>query len=401
MPRAGGQYVYLYEAYGPLAGFLFGWILFFVSMSGAIAGTTVGFTEYLSVFIPALSPANKLFSSTVTIFQHGYTVSLSSGQVTAVVVIFLFSAFNYLGVGLGKAMQNIMTLTKIIVMAAFIVVGLALCRNPHPAQILSFTTGQESMSLGKLLMGFGVALISVSWAYDGWHNVNYIAGEIHNPKRNLPLALILGILIIIVLYMMVNVVYVLTLPIEQMRGVKTIAEKTTSVFLGNRSAQVISAVVMISCLGSINGAIFVGARVYYAMAKDGFFFRQVAQVHPRFKTPSWAILFQGIWSSVIALSGTYEQILTYVTFINLVFWITGTSSVFVLRKKYPLLPRPYQTLGYPWVPILFIISLVGILVNTVINKPWESLIGTVLMLIGIPVFFYWRRKQQRLTNNLA
>jgi APA family basic amino acid/polyamine antiporter len=190
------------------------------------------------------------------------------------------------------------------------------------------------------------------------------------------------------------VVYLLALPVEEVSGVARIAEKATGAMFGVGAASLISAAVLISTFGSLNGAIFVAPRVYYAMAKDKIFFKKAAVIHPRFRTPSFAIVIQAAWACVLAVSGTYEQLFTYVTVLNIVFWIAGTASVFTLRKKYPDLPRPYKTWGYPVVPMLFIISLFGILVNTMINRPVESFAGLGLALLGIPVYFFWKGKGQ-------
>jgi APA family basic amino acid/polyamine antiporter len=258
---------------------------------------------------------------------------------------------------------------------------------------LSLNPVVQDFDFGQLLIGMGVALVAVSWAFDGWHNINYVAGEIKNPKRNLPMALVLGTFIITGLYILMNFIYIKALPIQEMQGVVRIGEKATTTLFGNTTASLVSAAVLISIFGALNGAIFVAPRVYYAMAKDGLFFQRVATVHPRFRTPSFAILLQAVWASLLALSGTYEQLFTYVIFITFIFWIAGTASVFRLRKKYPDLPRPYKTWGYPIMPIIFIIMSLGIVLNTLIQRPVESLAGVGLTLIGIPVYFYWQKKR--------
>ena len=391
MPHAGGQYVYLREAYGPLAGFLFGWILWLVSMGGAIAAVAVGFAEYLGYFFPFLSTQNQVFSLTIPLFSQGLHYSLSMGQVVAVIAIVLLSIVNYVGAGLGKTVQNIITTIKIGTMVGFIVLGITLGNSASSAFSTSSSAAAE-VGFSQLFIGFGVALIAVSWAFDGWHNINYVAGEIRSPKRNIPLTLVLGTLIITGLYFLMNVVYLSALPIDEMQGVVRIAEKATTALFGGTWAGLVSAAVMISALGSLNGVVFVAPRVYYAMAKDNLFFKKAATVHPRFHTPSFAILIQSGWACILTVSGTYEQLFVYVTFINLIFWIAGTASVFRLRRKRPDMPRPYKTWGYPVVPIVFIIALLGILVNTLISRPVESLTGTALTLLGIPVYLYWRRK---------
>jgi APA family basic amino acid/polyamine antiporter len=242
------------------------------------------------------------------------------------------------------------------------------------------------------MMGFGLALIAVAWAFDGWNNINYVAGEIKNPQRNLPRALILGTLSVTVLYVLVNYIYLYALPINELSGTVRVAEKSATVLFGGSWAAIISAAVVISTFGSLNGSILTGPRVFYAMAKDKIFFQRVGNVHPRFRTPWFAIVIQAVWSGILVLSGTFEQLITFAMFVSIIFWIAAAASVFTLRKKYPDLPRPYKTWGYPVIPFIFIVASSGILINTLIEKPVESFAGVVITIIGIPVYFFWKRK---------
>ncbi len=391
MPEAGGQYVYLREAYGQMAGFLFGWILFLVYMTGGIAGLALAFAEYFGYFFPVLSIDNIIFSQVINLFGHPIHYTLSAGQLIGVLVIILLSIINFIGVGFGKFIQNIFTIVKIGTIVTIITLGFAIGKGTSID--LSLNTG--GFSLSQLIIGFGLALIAVSWAFDGWNNINFIAGEIKNPKRNLPLTLILGTLGITALYILINYIYLYALPIAEISGVVRIAEKATGALFGASTGAVISAAVVISTFGALNGSILVGPRVYYAMAKDKLFFQRVSRVHPRFRTPGFSILIQAIWASLLTLVGTFEQIFTFAMFIAILFWIAATASVFTLRKKRPDLPRPYKTWGYPVVPIIFIITSVGILLNTLFVKPVEALAGILLTALGIPVYFYWKRKQIR------
>jgi APA family basic amino acid/polyamine antiporter len=389
MPHAGGQYVYLREAYGPLSGFLFGWILFLVSMGGSIAALGVGFAEYLGYFVPALSTQHALFSFEGNVLGQEVRYALSAGQWVAVGVILGLSTFNYIGVAFGKQIQNIFTVVKIGVILAFILLGFTV----GTTTTIDYSANPSGLRFGALLMGFGVAIIAVSWAFDGWHNITYISSEIRNPKRSLPVALVGGTLIITTLYLLMNVVYLLALPIEEMAGVVGIAEKASTALFGGTPASLISAAVLVSTFGALNGAIFVGPRVYYAMARDKLFFRRVGQVHPRFRTPAFAILVQAAWACLLALTGTYEQLFTYVVFVSLIFWIAATASVFVLRVRRPDLPRPYKTWGYPVVPLVFIVAASAILLNTLVARPVESLAGLAITLCGVPVYYHWRRRR--------
>ena len=389
LPEAGGQYVYLREAYGNLAAFLFGWILFLVYMTGGIAGLALAFSEYFGYFFPSLSMGSTLFSQTFHIFGHSLTYSLSAGQLVGVTVIILLSIFNFIGVGLGKFIQNTFTVLKIGIIITIIGLGFLIGKGTA----IDFSFKPAGMSFGQIIIGFGVALVAIIWAYDGWNNVNFVAGEIKKPSRNLPLALITGTMGITVLYVLINYLYLYALPIPEAVGVVRIAEKATTALFGASTGALISAAVIISAFGALNGSILTGPRVYYAMAKDGLFFRNVSRIHPRFRTPGIAILIQAIWASLLTLVGTFEQIFTFAMFIAIVFWIGATASVFTLRKKLPDLPRPYKTWGYPVVPALFILASLGILLNTLLEKPVEALAGIILTALGIPVYYYWKRKK--------
>lgn len=390
MPEAGGQYVYLKKAYGPLPGFLFGWLSFTVYMAGGIAALAVAFAEYYGYFFPALSTKQIIYSANLVFFNYTYEYSLSVGQFVAVAAIILLSLFNYVGVGLGKGIQNFLTVIKIGILAVFIILGFTIGQG----STVDITHIPPEMSFAQIFIGFGVALIAVSWAFDGWNNINFVAGEIRNPKRNLPAVLILGTLCITVLYVLINYIYLWSLPVDQIVGVETIAEKSAAALFGGPAPAIISAAVIVSVIGALNGSILVGPRIYYAMAKDKLFFKGVAKVNTKYRTPGFAIALQAVWSSALALSGTFNQILTFAMFINIAFWIAATASVFTLRKKFPEMPRPYKTWGYPVVPILFIITSAGILINTLIDKPIESLAGIMLTAIGIPVYYLWKRRIQ-------
>lgn len=390
LPEAGGQYVYLREAYGPLFGFLFGWKMFLVNMTGSIAALGMAFAEYFGRFFPTLSTNNPIFLKEFLFLGKSYTYSLSAGHLVALAVILLLSFFNYAGVGLGKSIQNVLTVVKIGTLVLLILSAVIIGRTIS----IDMTLNPAGLNFKQLLTGFGVGLIAVFWAFDGWNNINYVAGEIKNPKRNLTYALIFGTAGITLLYVLTNFVYFLALPLEKMTGVVTVAERSAASLFGAPASGIVSAVVLVSVLGALSGAIFVGPRVYYAMARDGLFFKRVARIHPRFKTPSISIFLQAFWACILALSGTFEQLFTFAMFAGILFWVAAAASVFTLRKKSPHLPRPYKTWGYPFTPLIFIIVLSGILINTLIQKPTESLAGVLLVLVGIPVYFFWKRKNK-------
>jgi len=390
MPHAGGQYVYLREAYGPLTGFLFGWMMFLVYQTGSIAALAAGFAEYFGYFFPGLGTTKYIFSTSFTIFHHTVPYSISMGQLVAIALILLLSLFNFVGLVLGSLIQNITTILKIGTLIALVALGFILGKGGQ----IEYPLAVSGFSLSQLLMGFGVAMIAVIWTYDGWNNVNFAAGEIKNPGRNLPLSLIIGTAGVTVLYVAVNYIYLYTLPMNELSGVVRIAEKAASVLFGGMAGALVSAAVVVSTFGALNGVILTGPRVYYAMAKDKLFFKQVAKVHPRYKTPGVSILIQAVWACLLTLSGTYEQLFTYVTFATIVFYIFAVTSVFTLRKKHPDLPRPYKTWGYPWLPILFIIVMAVLLINTLFSKPVESFAGIAIIGLGLPAYFYWKKKDR-------
>jgi APA family basic amino acid/polyamine antiporter len=385
LPEAGGQYVYLREAYGHLYGFLFGWKMFLVNMTGSIAALGVAFAEYFGSFFPSLSTSKIVFSTHIGSFAY----NLTRGQLVAVALIVLLTAINYIGVSFGKTVQNILTVVKIGTILVFVIFGFVFARGSS----IDLSFNPEGWSLAELLTGFGLAFVSVFWAFDGWNNINYVAGEIKYPKRNLKFALIVGTVGVTLLYFFTNVIYFLALPISELKGVVTVAEKASSFLFGATAAGLISVMILISILGALNGCIFVGPRVYYAMARDGLFFKRAGGVHPRFKTPGFSLILQAIWASLLALTGTFEQLFTFAMFAGILFWALAAAAIFTLRKKRPDLPRPYKAWGYPVVPTIFILALSGILLNTLVRRPVQSLAGAALIVVGIPVYYVWNRRR--------
>ena len=384
LPRAGGHYVYITEAYGHLWGFLCGWILFLVYMSGGIAALAAAGAAYLGGFFPGLSDATVFWRLDFGIFVWEFTAA----RLVAVIMILALSWINWLGVREGKTVQNVLTVLKIAVLAVIVVLGLAV---GHAGSIdLAWSAG--GMDASGLVLAFGVALVAVSWAFDGWNNVNFAAGEIRDPARNLPRALLLGTAGVTALYLLVNVVYFLALPLQNMAGEVAVAEKAGRVLFGDRAGAVIGAAVIVSILGSTNGSILTGPRIYYAMARDGLFFKAAANVHPKRGTPDRAIFLQAVWASILAATGTFAQLFTFVMIVSILFWIAAAGAVIVLRRKQPDLPRPYRVPGYPWVPVVFMVAAGGILVSSFVETPVESLAGMVLTALGIPVYRIWRSR---------
>ena len=379
MPKAGGQYVYLREAYGSLPAFLFGWVAFIAYLTGTNAAIAVAVAEHLGSFYPSISTHNIVIG-----FDY---FSISGGQIFAISLILILSFINYLGILFGKWIQNIFTILKIGSILFFALAGLFISTGNH----IDFSINPTSMSIGSILTGMGIALVAVTWTVGGWEYVTFAAGEIKNPKKNLPLALIIGTVVILVLYIMINIAYLKVLPMDSLIGELKVGEATAKSLYGPGIAGAFVVVVIISMFGSLNGNILVGPRISYAMAKDKLFFSKAAEVHPKFHTPGNAIMIQGVWASVLALSGTFEEIITLVVFVNFMMWIAASSTVFVLRKKQPELERPYKVWGYPYVPAFFIIFSSAIMINTFFESPQQSLMGIGLTLLGIPAYLYWKK----------
>jgi len=386
-PRAGGQYIYLREAYGPWAGFLYGWGFFWVIECGGAAALAVGFAEYFGYFVPALSTKTYLLK----LYLLGFEYSLSAGQLIAVVSILFLSAVNYIGIKSGIVVQNIFTFLRIAAVAVLIVLGLTLGSKAGVTSPEGLFTGDLSFSI-KLL---GLALIAVLWTYDGWYSINCAAGEIKNPGKNLPRGLILGTLSVTLIYFLVNVVYVTALPVERMKGVARIGELASTQLFGSTATFFISATIMISIFGCLSATILFGPRVYFAMAEDRCFFKSMRYVHPRYRVPTKAIIWQGIWSSLLCLSGTYQDLFEYVVFALVIFWAATGLAVIILRFKQPETPRPYKAWGYPVLPILFVLINLGVFLNTIWAQPLQSLIGLLILIAGIPAFLYWQSNETK------
>ena len=386
MPKAGGQYIYIREAYGPLAGFIYGWSAFLIIQTGGIAALAVGFAEYLSYFIPRFGLNTFILEIAV--------IKISTGQIIAIVSIGLLTMINYVGIRAGSSVQNFFTILKIIAIAVLVSGGLFITVDSGD-KVYEMTNPLVPDSY-SLIAAVGVGLIAVLWTFDGWYTVNGVASEIKNVKKNLPLSLILGISFIALVYLLVNIFYVRALPINEMAGVVRIGEKATTNVFGETYGSAMSALILISIFGCLSANIIYGPRVFFAMAQDGLFFKSLANVHTKYHTPHSAIIWQGVWAALLCLTGSYEQLFTYVVFAVLVFYIANALAVVLLRKKNPQAERPYKVWGYPVVPALFGLSMFWIMINTLIEKPAESLIGALLILSGLPIYFYWQKKSKQL-----
>jgi APA family basic amino acid/polyamine antiporter len=386
-PRAGGQYIYIREAYGSFAGYLYGWGFFWFIMGGGIAALAVGFAEFFGYFVPALSTQSILLKTNI----FGFSYSLSAGQFVAAATIVLLTGVNYLGVKSGAVIQDIFTFLRLGSVLALVVLGLTVGKRAGITSFHQLFSGGPELNPNTLTL-FGLALIAALWTYDGWYAVNCTAEEIKRPERNIPIGLMLGTLSITLIYVLVNVVYILALPVDKMRGVVRVGELVSSQLFGSTATMIISGAIAISIFGCLSANILFGPRVYLAMAEDKLFFRSMRYIHPRFHVPSKALIGQAVWSCLLCLSGTYKDLYEFVVFALVIFFGATGLAVIVLRRKQPHLPRPYRTWGYPGVPILF--SLINLLIffNTVVSQPQKSMFGLLLLGLGIPAYFYWKNR---------
>ncbi|MGH9721278.1 MAG: APC family permease [Bryobacteraceae bacterium] len=364
MPATGGQYAHLREAYGPLWGFLFGWALFLVIRSGGTATLAVGFSIYLGQFLP-LSPITS--------------------KLAALALIGALTWVNYRGVRQGAAVQKTFTLLKVL--GLVILIGSAVLSGA-PSKM---TWEPATISLNQ----FGVAMIACLWAYQGWFAVSWVAGEVQRPERNLPLSLVLGVGIVMAIYLSANFAYLHVLTLPEIMKADRVASLTAERVMGPIGSTFVSLAILVSIVGATNSGLLAGPRVYFAQARDGLFFAKFGEVHPRFETPAFSVLMQSAWAAVLAASGSYEKLFSYVIFTSWIFYGMTVAAVIVLRRKQPNLPRPYKMWGYPITPVLFVLVTAGFVVNTIFTKPGPSLIGLLLVATGVPVYYAWRVSARR------
>jgi APA family basic amino acid/polyamine antiporter len=405
MPHVGGQYVYLKEAYHPLIGFLFGWTTFLVIQCGTIAAVAVAFAKFSGVLFPWISEKNILF--------YIGPLKITSTMVIAIIMISFLTWVNTKGIVTGKTVQNIFSSTKIVALFGFILIGFFATKNLNSFQInkeifwhaSKIGAGNQAIPLVgfALITAIGSALVGSLFSADAWYNVTYISGEVINPKRNVPLSLLFGTLIVSALYLLTNFIYIRILPLAGSpngadalsRGIQyatddRVATSAMSVVFGDSAAVIMAVFIMISTFGCNNGLIMAGPRVYYAMAKDGLFFKRVGEINKN-GVPGFALIIQGIWSVLLCLSGTYGNLLDYVIFAVLIFFTLTILAIFILRVKRPDIPRPYKAFGYPVIPSLYILTTVTIMIILLIYKPDYTFPGLGIVLLGIPVFYLWKK----------
>jgi APA family basic amino acid/polyamine antiporter len=421
-PRAGGQYVFLREAYGPATGFLFGWALLLVIQTGTIAAVAVAFARFMGVLTSTVATDNYLIAPQP--LGGGYAISLSTEQLVAIVLILFLTLTNTRGLKTGKLIQNTFTFTKTAALVGLIVAGLLLGHNPQSAAYTSSwwnswangwrpETAQAGLQVAgglALVMLLGRAMTGPLFAQSAWNNVTFAGGEVRDPGRNLPRSLLIGCALVVLLYLLANLAYVVTLPLVgiQQAAQGRVATATMQSIFPSFGAKLMAIAIMISTFGCNNGLIMAGARVYYAMACDGLFFRGVRKLNAR-HVPAVALITQGVWASLLTLPRTvvtdaagkavygnvYTQLLEYIISADLVFYALMVGAVIVMRRKAPQLERPYRTLGYPLTPALYILLAVLLVIDLAILAPSTSGIGYLLVLTGIPVYFIWRSKNAR------
>ena len=428
MPNAGGQYVYLRESYSPLWGFLYGWTLFLVIQTGTIAAVCVGFSRFLGVLVPAVSPTAWIIRP--IILSSKYAISLSWQQLIAILLILFLTAVNTRGLRPGKIIQNIFTSAKTLALFGLILLGILIGRNaqaiaanfrdwwtPHGSQIIqpgadalqSFLPAVSAASGAfGLLIALCVAQVGSLFSADAWNNITFTAGEVKNPRRDIPLSLAAGTGLVILLYVLANVAYLVALPLAKIQQAPDdrVATAALNAILGGGGATIMAVAIMISTFGCANGLILAGARVYFAMARDGLFFRATSRLNDK-HVPAMGLVLQAIWTALLVLPRTriidpqtgverygnlYSDLLDYVVFAVLIFYVLTIAGLFVLRRKWPNVERPYRAFGYPIVPVLYIVAAVVIMVALLLYKTQTTWPGLLLVLLGVPVYWLWHRR---------
>jgi len=390
MPRAGGQYVFLREAFGPLFGFLYGWTLFLVIQTGTIAAVVVAFAKFIGIFVPWVSASNIILT-----LPFGFQIS--SQHCTAILVVALLTWVNCLGLREGATVQNIFTSAKVGGLMLLVILGLMLPGNPEAVRGNFGSLFPGSISLSMLAL-FGGTLVGSLFSSDAWNNVTFTGSEVVNPKRNLPLSLFVGTAAVSLIFICTNIVYLKVLPLAAIASapedrVGTLAAQS---LMGPWGLTFINLTILVSTFGCANGLILAGARVYYAMAADGLFFERAARISPKTHTPVFSLIFQAVWASLLVLSGTYSDLLDYVIFAALLFYVLTVCGLFVLRRKRPDLDRPYKAFGYPVLPGIYIIMASLVMLDLLWVKPKYTWPGLIIVMTGMPVFFFWNARKRAL-----
>ena len=391
-PRAGGQYVFLRESFSPMWGFLFGWTFFLVVQSGFIAAVAIAFAKYLGVFFPFLGEARKLFS--LELFGRGF--SLSTAQAASMLCIALLTAINIRGVRAGAALQNAFTITKVAAMLALVVAAFVFFRGSFKNFLPLLEPVLPAGSSLPLFAALAVAMSKALFAYDSWNSVAFVAEEVREPQKNIPRAMVLGSGAVALIYTLTAMAFVYVIPVGRMAAVSEnrIGAAVAQAIMGQAGLVFITLAILVSTFGCVNGLILSGPRLYFAMARDGMFFRTNCRIHERYRTPHVSLLYQGAWSCLLVLSGTFNDLLTYTAFASLLFNAVTVIGLLKLRRQKPGLERPYRVSGYPLVPLLYVAIALFFIVYIVIGDPLNSGKGIFLILTGVPVYFFWKNKKR-------
>jgi len=387
-PDSGGQYIYLREAYGDLVAFLYGWMLFAVANGGSIAALSVASAAYTGQVFPVVSQEHVVLSLAGIVITRAHLFGL--------LLITVLTYVNVVGLRWGTLLQNLSTWTKFVAMAAFVILGFAIGKGDWShfrAHGVGLTMGLHP---AQLLSAMGVALIAVFWAYDGWVYITWVAGEVKEPRRNVPLAMVLGVLVVGAIYVGMNMTYLYALPLGEIAQHETIAHAAAAALFSPHAAVWLSLMIAVSCFSAAATCTLSGARVYLAMAQDGVFFKRMAVIHPQWRTPAFSLIGQGIWAALLTVSGRYDQLYTYVIYGMVLSYTLTVIGMFILRWKRPESPRPYRCAGYPWLPAIYVLVGAAWTLNTILTRPAEAFWGTAIVLIGVPGYLYWKRSDRKI-----
>jgi APA family basic amino acid/polyamine antiporter len=387
---AGGQYVFFRVLYGDLTAFLYGWTTFIVYQTGSIAAIAVAFARYFGYFfdLPHLSP--EIEALKMPIIGNIAPLADIGVKLVAMGAIIAVTAVNYFGVQFGGLLQNVFTTLKVGAIGCIIVLAFAVGHGS--AEHFFPLWGMPSS--GNLLAAIGIAMVATLWSYDGWNSLTFLAGEVKEPQKNIPRALVVGTLAIIVIYVLTNLAYLYILPINEIATSKLVAADVMNRIFTGYGGALISLAVMISTFGTVNATSMTTARVFFAMAKDKLFFKGMGTVHPKFKTPTTSLVVQCLWACILTLTGSYDQLFTYVIFASWIFYALGAAGIFIMRRKIPNANRAYRVPGYPIVPILFVVVATWFVINTIVQQTADSMVGLLLLVAGLPFYFYWGRKMR-------
>src|ERR1700723_1292766 len=377
-PESGGQYIYLREAYGDLVAFLYGWMLFAVANGGSIAALSVASAAYTGQVFPVVSQEHVVLSLA--------GITITRAHIFGLILIALVTYVNVVGLRWGTLLQNLSTWTKFAAMATFVILGFAIGKGDWS----HFHSAGAGLTMGlqptHLISAMGIALIAVFWAYDGWVYITWVAGEVKEPRRNVPLAMVLGVLVVGAIYVAMNLTYVYAMPLSEIAKHETVAHAAATALFSPRAAVWLSATIAVSCFSAAATCTLSGARVYLAMAQDGVFFRRMAIIHPKWRTPAFSLIGQGIWAAVLTLSGRYDQLYTYVIFGMVLSYTLTVIGMFRLRWKRPEIPRPYRCTGSPWLPAIYVLIGTAWILNTIFRRPVEAFWSSAIVLLGVPFY---------------